>query len=614
MTRKVLRNAFALTVLLMTAMDACPMPAACATIKVQNAGFAVDKASRRGGIGSNIRDSELIVIGVVGANNLINVKEVLKGDKAMKGQSIELPVMRTSCGPFPQPGPNEKAILFGKSWRTSTDPLIEIYETAEHIEALRQLLRIYADPSETKRLTAIKELWQTKESALYRDEFLAAINEMKEPANFSIVFDAYRAAAPEDQVKLLDWMALTGDERAVPILFQALNSKDRFVKSSAESELVFHFPGVKGVDALKKNMRKGPLTTYQKAEELRTKGKLAEAIPLYLSLIEAPESDAYSRRFAAVTIISHASAPQKERMRKALMPLLTQDAKTGNYLEAADAAEILRGLHHMQCLPPLIDVLEKQDYIFEKSVRTATMAIRDLGPATKRQGARHLLKQMHTVDQYNTQVQERMLLSLVWLVDDADFTALQALIKAKPGLQSPFQKIDPMFALRRQPDEGKFLIDMMAKPISHSATLWSAYRLGDLKDKRAGALLVQELKRNIGDGQYSIENALNAIGGPEVEKSLQQIASDSKHPAQTNALNVLGEVQGARSLPLMRRIAQSGSIGAKAHALNWLSRIGTADDLKHLVPSSNYWTGDRTNHYWIMQAITGIRERVGNSH
>jgi hypothetical protein len=41
----------------------------------------------------------------------------------------------------------------------------------------------------------------------------------------------------------------------------------------------------------------------------------------------------------------------------------------------------------------------------------------------------------------------------------------------------------------------------------------------------------------------------------------------------------------------------------------YLSRIGTPQDLEVLVPLSDFWTGDRANHYWLMSAIAEIRER-----
>ncbi|MBK9622903.1 MAG: hypothetical protein IPO31_27310 [Candidatus Obscuribacter sp.] len=37
----------------------------------------------------------------------------------------------------------------------------------------------------------------------------------------------------------------------------------------------------------------------------------------------------------------------------------------------------------------------------------------------------------------------------------------------------------------------------------------------------------------------------------------------------------------------------------KASAFIWLGRLGNKDDLTYLIPMSDYWQGDRLNHYRV---------------
>jgi HEAT repeat protein len=532
--------------------------------------------------------------------------------------------------------------LLDKNWKANADPIIEIYRQPDQIDVLRLMLPIMANPSESQRLTDIRTLWQHHASPLFREEFLSALRDMRDRNNFEIAASAFNQSSPKDQLRLLEWLGDTGDARAVGILIRALNSPDLYVRSGAATKLIYYYPDAPGVtDAIFNLLKNGPNETksmafqyllkrksaaeletfrtqlptptlYQRAEEVRRAGNWKEAAPLYVAAIKNPQSDEYVKRTSATAVLPHLTPQQKAELIPTLLPMLQKDATSGNYLEAAESAEILRSLHHIQCLDSLIKMLDKREFIFDKSLRSATMAIRELGPAAKKKATQHLLGEI--AKPQSSESQTRLLLSLAWLADDDDVAALRSKIKDKPEWQSAFTQTSSLLELRKHPDEAKFLINWLQTATvreanSREAKIWAIYRLGDLKDKRAATVLVEEFKNNKGGIVYVIDDAIKSIGGPEIERALEPLASSAGNFSQGAAINILGELQGARSLPLMRKVADQNS-PAKSQALTWIGRYGTAEDLKYLLPMSDYWTGDRTNHYWYLQAISEIRQRL----
>jgi hypothetical protein len=59
----------------------------------------------------------------------------------------------------------------------------------------------------------------------------------------------------------------------------------------------------------------------------------------------------------------------------------------------------------------------------------------------------------------------------------------------------------------------------------------------------------------------------------------------------------------------VRQIIKNGQLEAKVRAFNIISRLGTKQDLALLLPMSNYWSGDRKTHYWVMQAIGELNNK-----
>lgn len=66
---------------------------------------------------------------------------------------------------------------------------------------------------------------------------------MKQPANFDLVKELYLRpdSSAKDKLSLQEWMANTGDDRVLPILYIALKSKDKFISSDALSRLTYNY-------------------------------------------------------------------------------------------------------------------------------------------------------------------------------------------------------------------------------------------------------------------------------------------------------------------------------------------------------------------------------------
>ena len=109
---------------------------------------------------------------------------------------------------------------------------------------------------------------------------------------------------------------------------------------------------------------------------------------------------------------------------------------------------------------------------------------------------------------------------------------------------------------------------------------------------------------------YATLEALVQIGGVEVEEAaLRLLNHPDENGVRRQATEIVFRLQGERALPLARRMILEANFGIKSSAAQCLSRHGTPEDLKRLIPLSDFWTGDRANHYWLMGAISEIRSR-----
>ena len=141
------------------------------------------------------------------------------------------------------------------------------------------------------------------------------------------------------------------------------------------------------------------------------------------------------------------------------------------------------------------------------------------------------------------------------------------------------------------------------------AARWAIQRLGDLREQRAVTPLIEALSQPGWDAA-TLTEALIHIGGALVERAAEPLLSSDRHEIREAAMQILFALQGKRFLPLLRRIMVEPDFGVRSSAALYLGRIGTPDDLDLLLPLADFWKGDRNNHYWMMQAVSGIRDRV----
>jgi HEAT repeat protein len=605
------------------------------------------------------------------------IKEALKGDTKDTGTTINIPLERYLVGAFPTNADQMLAAIF--LTRDSTKKLVtsEIYADVDKISALRCLSPIFAKPSEHDRLTALGDLFSDPTShckttvkqdpkALFKKEFLAAIAQMHDPKNFEIVVKLYEHADAKSKFDLLEWMANTGDRRSLPFLIAAVKSPDQNLRNAATTRLIYFYPGDTGVDkcleetyahgfpdtknaaydyllkrgcvsALKTSEPKPTMTAYQRAETLYGEGKFKEALELYITEIQSTKNNSYVRRWSALKAIPHATVEQKERIRKALLPMLAQDATSGNYWEATDTAEILQKLHHDDCLDGLVVLLDRRDSLFAKANRIAAFAIGELEPEARRKAAQHLIAQIKS-PKFSSDTNENQmitLLELAWIGDPSAYSGVDQLLATSAALplwksihplltakdQSSSSRsraaccIDPTSVHRLSSDksmDGLFLIDVLKTnpSLPHIAKDWVIVQLGIIKEERAVDLIIAHLKemKYQYDG-YVSDEALKSIGGKYVSQQVEKIAVGGEEEVSRNAVDILCEIQKEKCLPVLRQILRSAKSPAKTNALCAISRLGTPDDLPLLVPMNDYWKGDRHYHYWTMDAVASIRQR-----
>ena len=613
--------------------------------------------------GDCINRADLIVLGEYKPEGKVLVKSVLKGNSSWIGKTITLPQpVYMGCRNQPVPNIKNAALLLDTKYLNSTgndkqNSIIEIYDTPDHLAFLEYLVPIYSNKSENAKLSALGNLFVDPKSdpkssniqfeadpaATFKKEFLWAIRQMREPVNFEIVKKIYLDAHVDakEKLKLQEWIAETRDSRAVPILIEALQSKDRWIVSDAVTKLIYFYPSKAVDEALKKSLSIVPEDTrpsivryfesrkiktyesgkiaaptpYQHAMQLEKEGKSKEAISDYLSILESKESNGYILRASALSALKlnkNADAAVKERILKARASWLNQDAATGNYLEVADTAEILRKLQSQECLDGLKAILTKRDFMFNKANRTATMAILELGPIARRNATDGLLKELENNKSLENNIEEqtRWLLEFAWLKQSPDYVSLSKTMTNNAKWSSAWSSTQALLKGLNGIDEGAFLISVLKdkdhKSASPAVTEWIVYRLGDLRDARASDVLLDLFTGSLLYAPQTIIESLAQIGGARIIPKLELIAMDQNSPAQASAIEILANCQHEKSLPLMRKLLKTGKLDAKVRSLAAISRFGNCDDWKTLNLMVDYWKGERNIHYWVLQAMSEI--------
>ena len=442
---------------------------------------------------------------------------------------------------------------------------------------------------------------------LFRDQLFDDLKLMREPANFGIILDLFDVVDAAGRRTIVQLLEAIGDIRGVPILLEALASPDPSLRGSAEATLSTYFRGAPGVDeALRRAARNAPPepeTRFQAASRLWESGQRARARALYLAVARDQGESDYVRVQSALTLAPTLSQSERTTLQMAMRPLLARLAEKGNYLELLDAARILRALRSAENLDLLMTLLDhtEADFGSQETPCIATLAIRDLGPVARRTAGERLLARVEMARTERVSGEPALqLLALAWLGNRAQLEKIE---------QWQWGPLRPLLGVGEQQDEGLFLMRALQNhpDLPPLAVTWIAYRLGDLREKRAVPDLIRLLTTSYANPDTW--HALVQIAGPAVESEAAKLLTHPRPDVRSAAIDILYHLQGAKMLPLLRRMLVEKDLGVKSHALLWIGHVGEPEDLKRLVPMADFWTGDRENHYWAMLAVAEIERR-----
>ena len=422
-------------------------------------------------MGHYVHEAELIVIGDTkkGENMLdliVSVNEVVKGDTELVGQNITIStgrVMSTADAWVP-PDTKQVAILFPPNWRQSDRwPVLEAYKKPHELDALRTLVKILDIENERKRLKELEKVFFDGNPSI-QGQFFTELSAIRNRGNFDVLIDLYEKLDETYQKKLIQQIAGMYDLRGVPTLIKALSSSSKAVRVAAAHGLYYNFPGASGVaEAFEKHLEtdginwfalrylakrfenkkyqelsKPKETRWLKASQLEEEGKTKQAREIYFELVADDSEEDYSRRQTALKLVKDANEEELAIIRKAILPLLQSDVEGDNYIWTHEAAKILRALHHPDCLPALLKLLEHNEGIQEKSVQQATMAIRELGVDARQRAVEKTKEMLQTAPPKHPTGDnpERYLLELVWLGDE------KQILETKEILHTTYQRLN----------------------------------------------------------------------------------------------------------------------------------------------------------------------------
>ncbi|MBC7997582.1 MAG: hypothetical protein IAF58_06555, partial [Leptolyngbya sp.] len=366
------------------------------------------------------------------------------------------------------------------------------------------------------------------------------------------------------------------------------------------------------VESVKLSKAPAPQTLYQQAEELRQQGKLKEAVAIYIAILQSKETNPYVIRDAALKALRNGNAGTKTNILNSRLAWLAKDAASGNYLEVTDTAEILRRLNSPKCIDALLQVLHRRDSLFQNAHRTATFALRELGPEVQKRAAASILDDIkNNADLSNNFDQQiETLVSFAWIKSKDSFQESQKLVEADKNWTSSWNKVIPLMESLSHEDEGLELSKLLrdGKDLSPKVIEWTIFRLGDLRESND----VETLLRLYSDKPYyyqpTLKEALVKIGGAKIITYMRQSAI-TKHPQQATAVEILAEIEKKKVLPIMHQVAHSGNLDARIRSIAAIGQYGNCDDRKALLPGADYWKGDRDVHYWLIQALNAIEHR-----
>jgi HEAT repeat protein len=545
-------------------------------------------------MGGHIEVAGLIVIadtGVAGPDRRV----VLTVRESLKGTAPPTISLRQSRCPYIPEGKG-LAVLLSPVWSSNGYPVVKLYTDAASIALLRELVPIYRLPSERQRLEALKS------DPRYLEQLFDDLRRMRERGNYPILTDLYPRLDKAGRLKVIHLIGDIGDSRGVPVLLKAAASDTPEIRGLARTVLSSYFPAAAPAGVL--DSRPTAENARQRAVRLAREGHQREARPLLLAIAADNREDERSRLWSALEVLPQLDAGEKGALRREWLPLLDHTVREGDYLQRADAVTILRALPHRENLELLIAAIGRNDFLYQKTPFQAAMALRELGPEELPRAIALLaaMVQARAKEQGHAIVlgmPSAPLLALAWLGGEPERTG-----------EVGGDDVRALSAAGQQPDEGAYLVSVLCNPgkLPPAAIEWIVMRLGDLRDVRAIDALVGLLGNLYWALPGSSKEALIRIGGVQVEAAaVRLLEGGGPVGPREAALTILHELKGAEALPQLRAALADSAL--RSTALLLLARAGTEADLSVLIPMSDFWTGDRDNHYWAMQAVVEIRQR-----
>lgn len=577
----------------------------------------------------------------------ITVRKVLKGDGGLAGQEIVLrheqsAFLGSKGFAYIAPDARGIAVLLEPGWRGARAwPVLEAYHTPEEIAALRTLVGICALGRESDRLIQLRALHAAGNPS-FREEFVAQLRDMRDPANFHFLTDLYPTLDPKDQFEWIEIIGWIGDLRGVPTLLEAVNSPDPKVSQAAVYQLTAYYPGAPGIiETFEKNLGRehltraiagylarhrptpevktlaeGPETAWHRASKLLEAGKTDEGQAVYLDILKDDREPYRMRVLAATKLIERPAGTSMDPIRAAFLSLLASedDATARDGYHRAAVARILRSLSHPDCLPALLRILGTTGDFHAEAAYVATMAVREIGEGARREAFAHILGMLKAAPAQMPVGESRLRypLELLWLGEARAVAGAEPLMRARCG--DAWEALRPLTGISRGEDEGLILQGRLEQRQSmpNEGLGWVLMRLRDLKDRR----VIRELAASLRDERHRADPHLFVvdlvtIGGPQVEEELMSLLTDKSPSTRSMAAETLFLIQGDRSRELARRILSEENVGDRMRAYHAMGRLGTAEDLDLLLPLADFWTGDRENHHWAMSAVASIRRRCG---
>jgi hypothetical protein len=579
---------------------------------------------------------------------IIKPIEVLKGDPSLIGKEIAIPYVIEEDGLTP----GKKVVLLYRNSENKLQPLRDYPETS--IPKLRCLTGILKETQEPKQIRQLVQLLQnpagicpevdwTTEVFDPKDDVLMSIYAIRNPDSFEVLAQEFDGFESKTQRGVLEWMAGTGDRRAVSILLRSLDSRDIGVRETAAHNLRWNYPGAPGVtEAFQQRWQTGdpkvqydaieyliqresspelekahenlhPQNFFTKAEKAFKKGPAALAKKYCIQIAKDNSLEDFARRYHGTCVATVLSRDEQSRYVPAFAPFLERMAEKGNWLEAQDAVRIASSVKHPATLNTLIAWLNRdQDPVSgEEEGFQVVMALNAIGNEAHEKGAKALIARVSKMVQKGLWSMDEFwpAAALVWLGNEQDFGQVRQLMGQYQAPEEYKRLVAALRPVSQIHDEGAFWIEMIGKRSSYpfNSPDWFVMRLGHLREQRAIPALVKLLEEKKRPMEKIIYHALAQMGKPGIAQ-LKSLIGNADLSHYGPVFDDLCSIQKSNIMPFFRQLAKERTADLPASFWNCFQYYGTANDIALLSSIDDYWKyGMR---YWG-SALAEMREKNG---